>query len=116
MKKGSFHEAILLPELGEHPVFRRSPPAMFSSSITFAARNEIIVKGIPALSPAAGKVAIFAENRTFKMNTTFKPDDNTWPNRGYPYYQRWLHNDIQNMAFSYTYKLFEEMVELGERK
>ena len=50
------------------------------------------------------------------MNTTFKPDGNAWPNRGNPYYQRWLHSDMQNMAFFYTHKLFEELVELGEVK
>jgi len=110
-----FHESILLTELGEHPVFRRNPSAMFSSNITFAARNEILAKGLPALSPAAGKTAIFAENRAFNMNTVFKPDNGAWGrDDSHMYKKRWLHNDMENMAFFYTHKLFEKLVKLGE--
>jgi hypothetical protein len=27
--------------------------------------------------------------------------------------QRWLHSDMKDMAFFYTYKLYKELVELG---
>ena len=40
-------------------------------------------------------------------------DTPLWPNRGYPYFQRWLHNDIQNMSFFCTHKLFEKLVKEG---
>jgi len=89
---------------------------MFSSSITPEDRNEILAKGLPALSPAAGKTAIFAENRAFNMNSAFKPDADAWGRSGEPYQKRWLHNDMENMAFFYTHKLFEKLVELGEMK
>ena len=61
-------------------------------------------------------MAIFAENRAFNMNTTFKPDSGAWRRSGDPNDDRWLHNDMQNMAFLYTHKLFAELVELGEMK
>ena len=93
-----------------------NPSAMFSSNITFAARNEILAKGLPALSPAAGKVLTGVPERNFNMNTTFMPDNGAWGRSGEPYQKRWLHNDMQNMAFFYTHKLFKELVELGEMK
>ena len=113
----AFHESILLTELGEHPVFRRNPSAMFSSNLTFAARNEILAKGLPALSPAAGKTAIpyLTSSKNFNMNTAFKPDNGAW-GRGdnHMYKKRWLHSDMEDMAFFYTHKLFEKLVKLGE--
>ncbi len=96
------------------PVFRPVPSAMFSSAIGIAARDEILAKGIPALSPAAGKTSMAPDTlASFNMNTAFKPDNGSWPNREYPYFRRWLHNDMQNMAFFYTNKLFKKLVKEG---
>ena len=100
-------------QLRDIPVFRSSPTAMFSSNITFADRNEILAKGIPALSPAAGKTSMAPSVIVnFNMNTTFKPDNGAWGRDDSDMYKkRWRHNDMQNMAFFYTHKLFKKLVE-----
>ncbi len=94
-------EYTLLSELGEHPVFLRSSPAMFSNTISADDRNAILAKGIPALSPAAGKTAIpsLTSSKNFNMNTAFKPDSGAWGRTGGDYGVRWLHSDMKDMAF-----------------
>jgi len=83
-------------------------------------RNEILAKGIPALSPAMGgrSVAIFGEDN-LDMNanlTTFRP--NGWPqqDRGYEDRNRWLHSDVKDVAYFYTHKLFNKLVIEGGLK
>lgn len=102
-------------QLRDIPVFRTVPSAMFSSAIDIAARNEILAKGIPALSPAAGKTAIAPDNIVnFNMNAAFKPDNGAWGrDDSHMHKKRWLHNDMQNMAYFYTHKLFKTLVEEG---
>ncbi|NLF22855.1 MAG: hypothetical protein GX590_06795, partial [Lentisphaerae bacterium] len=96
------------------PVFKRSPPEMMQSAIPSSTRNQIIASAIPALSGAAGKTDMDAQVMDdWDMNTLGKPDGGAWGRDGYPYYRRWLHNDIRNMAYLYTHKLFYELVELG---
>jgi len=76
-----------------------------------ALRNEILAKGIPALSPplGAGSVAILGEEYNFDMNvnsTEHRP--NGWPRDAnvLPFRNDWLHNDIKNVAYFYTHKVF----------
>lgn len=112
-------EYTLFSELGEHPVFLRSPSAMFSSNITSAARSEMLSKGIPALSGAMGRTMVDslpnADQRNFDMDTTFKSDDGAgWPRIGGDYNGRWLHSDMKDVAYFYTHELFEKLVEEGD--
>ena len=111
-------EYTLYPELGNHPVFRRSPAAMFSSNITFAIRNEMLAKGIPALSAATGKTSIAPDTvANFNMNTAFKPENGAWPrDNNHVYKQRWLHSDAKDLAYLYVSRLFDRLVQEGELK
>jgi len=54
--------------------------------------------------------------RPIPPRSATKPDNGAWGRSGDPYDERWLHNDMQNMAFFYTHKLFEKLVDLGEMK
>jgi hypothetical protein len=75
--------------------------------------HQIIASAIPALSGATGRTAIFDEYHAFDMNTNYKPEGGAWGRDDYPYFRRWLHNDIWNMAYLYTHRLFAKLVELG---
>jgi len=99
--------------LRTNAVFRQEPTTMFSSNITAQVQNDIIAQGVPALSYAAGENAInipgfYNYNLDDSVN---KP--NGWGRSGSPYYDRWLHSDLKNMAYLYTYKLFNELVSQG---
>jgi len=97
-------------QLRTNAVFRQVPTSMFSSNITDQAVNEILAQGVPALSYAAGVNEIdgVADNYDADSN---KP--NGWGRSGAPYYDRWLHSDLKNMAYFYTYELFNEIVSEG---
>ncbi|MBM4163764.1 MAG: hypothetical protein FJ222_04925 [Lentisphaerae bacterium] len=72
----------------------------------------VLAGAIPAMSLAAGRDTIpdvMAGN--VDMNTTLKPS--SWPNRGGDVEYDWLHSDIRNMAYIYTFGVFDAMVSQG---
>jgi hypothetical protein len=94
-----------------------TPSSMNTSNMTAAVLNEHLAKGVPALSPATGRTSIVPDDvENFDMNTSGKPDGGAWGRSGVPYYQRWLHNDMREMAYFYTHVFFKKLVEEGELK
>jgi hypothetical protein len=83
-------------------------------------RPRLLAACIPSLSLAAGKTAIGSligpgNNRNFNMQTDFR---NGWPaQRMSPneiLSDRWLHNDLREVAYYFVYPLFRQMVQTGE--
>ena len=87
---------------------------MFSSNITVQVQNNIMARGVPALSYAAGLNAINIPGfYNYNMDeTVHKP--NGWGRSGGTYGTRWLHSDLKNMAYLYTFELFNELVSQGD--
>jgi hypothetical protein len=98
---------MLLTELDGHPIFRRSPTAMFSSNITTAIQNELLARGIPALSGPTG-----GENYSWDQSVDIIPMDmndkgvgfrpNGWGRDHQRFGTDWLHGDLKDMAFFYN--------------
>ena len=97
-------------------VFRHDPDWMFTNSIPQNAQNELLAKAIPALSEATAKHAVSGLKSPGVNNFDLNTMKNGWHDRGYPYNSRWLHSDIKSMAYLYTYKVFDKMVEKGGLK
>jgi hypothetical protein len=100
--------------LRTNAVFRHDPSEMFTLNIVQQTQNEILALGIPALSGALGNNEITLsgwEFRNYNMNAN---RGSGWPDRGEPYETRWLHSDLKNMAYPYTYQLFDELVSQGD--
>jgi len=101
------------------PVFRRTPPEMLTwTYIPPDIGNQILAKGIPALSPPMGvtNIATTAGVVNFNMNSTNDvPRVNGWVNRvtPYAYGTRWLHSDLMYMAYFYTHGLYRKFVKEG---
>ena len=81
--------------------------------------NRILSDAIPALSFPVGanhvsRLAPLGQpDRNFNMNVEFKI--NGWPSdRKSPY--DWLHSDFHQVAYTFTYKLFDEIVNDGNLK
>jgi hypothetical protein len=80
----------------------------------YETRAKVIAEAVPALSYAAGRnnMASFStpsSDRNHDINILYK---NGWgASRGGQ--NRWLHSDARNMAYLYTFKLFEKWIELG---
>ena len=103
--------------LREKPIFEHDPSGMFSGSIPQPLQNHILAKGIPALSVPVGrrKLADKVKGGNFDMNA-MKPEDVRWCRNHRDYEDRWLHSDIQNAGYFYTFKVFGSFVNEGELK
>ena len=91
---------------------------MFNTNIEYNAVNSLLAKGIPALSYATGNnhVNIFVDQNGDRNINMANLKRNTWPRNHPQFGDRWLHCDIREMAYLYTYKAFDEMVEKGGLK
>ena len=98
-------------------VFRQEPATMLSSNIPAQGVSDLIAQGVPALSYATGvnSFSLPGLNRNYDADSpAHKP--NGWGRSGGAYDARWLHSDLKNMAYLYTYDLFSEIVSRGGLK
>jgi hypothetical protein len=105
-----------LAQLANQPVFRGNPPAMFTNSIPFVMRNEILAMGLPSLSGATGTMPVTGPLENNDMNgASYR---NGWPRlpTEEPYGQRWKHSDLKDVAFFFNYNLFNDVVTKGGLK
>jgi hypothetical protein len=108
-------------ELRESPVFRHHPDWYDEDNLTLTTNeiNQMLAVGLPAMSPSAGQSYInpIQQNGGGNFNmSTLKDSANGWPRNEQPYPQRWLHSDCKDMAYLYTYRLFEEVTAKGGLK
>ena len=102
--------------LREKPVFRPNPNFLVDDgNIKRSKRNKLLAKAIPALSDAAGQGAIPIKgfDNNYDCNDEGKSG---WPRNHPRYKKRWLHNDFVKMAYLYTHKMYEHVVEQGGLK
>lgn len=93
------------------------------SPLTDAARfrYDLLARGLPALSPAAGSTPFPAlGGRSSVMNYDLenqgRPAAGNWPAEGHgsPLTRdRWLHSDFKNAALPFVYPLFQTMINRG---
>jgi hypothetical protein len=99
--------------LATNTVFDLTPTSLNNPAMDADTLNAHLAEGIPALSCAAGATNLFLEAFRFDMNTAGKPDGGAWGRDHEDYGKRWLHSDLREMAFMYTYKLFKDLVDEG---
>jgi hypothetical protein len=97
--------------------FNRLTPLNFPTKM----RYDLLARGIPALSYAAGGVPIpgledIGRGRNFDLETQGRPSGTAWPTEGHeaPHLTgRWLHSDFKNVALPYVHPLFRTIVHGG---
>ena len=106
--------------LRDAPIFEHDPDEMFSATITTNMQNSILAKGIPALSTAVGVTHEIHNGSAhilsaIDMNdSSIVPRPNGWCRDSTLYGRRWLHSDIQNISFFFTFNLFKQLVTNGK--
>ena len=106
-------------ELRESPVFGHHPDWYNVDSLTTNQVNQMLAMGLPAMSPSAGQATnlnVFATRGLGRTDISTLKDPAVWPRNEAPYLQRWLHSDCKDVAFLYTYKLFDELATKGVLK
>jgi len=89
--------------LKTEPVFRPEPDELFTV-MDVTKKNEILAKGIPALSRAAGKQKLnnIYEDDNINLNTTeMRPNGTTHTD------DVWFHNDMKALPYLQSFKLYE---------
>ncbi len=96
--------------LAKLPIFEKGPDEMYSDTISLEWRNKLLAYAIPALSQPVG---LSSQNNVFfncDMNDR-ETETYSWCRDDPSYQDDWLHSDIQNVAFFYTYMVFDDIVE-----
>ena len=99
-------------------VFNPYPSSIMNPSQSRLEIDSHLAQGIPALSPPTGRTR-FRDDliQSIDMNTlAFKP--NGWPRPpaavgSDDLGDNWLHSDIKDVAYYYTHKVFQKIVEVG---
>ncbi|MEI9479117.1 MAG: hypothetical protein WCO26_21445, partial [Deltaproteobacteria bacterium] len=99
------------------PVFNPNPSLMLNAVIPIATRNDILAKGIPALSPATGmrSVPILAESKNIDLHSFSRPNL-WWRWDSGELNSRWLHSDLKDVAYLFVNPLFIDLCEKGSLK
>ena len=99
-------------------VFYCYPSSMNATNIPHFVRNAHLALGIPALTPAAGIVP-FGGNPMIDFmvnvnenNSSGVERPNGWPSKP-SYHDRWLHSDIKDVSYFFSFKFYEKLIEKG---
>ena len=95
---------------------------MNSTNISLLVRGAHLAQGIPSLTPAMGIANIqpLGTTRNFNLNNVDENGNgvsrpNGWPsNSSYP--NRWLHSDMKDVSYFFSFKFYDKVVEKGNLK
>jgi len=99
-------------------VFYCYPPSMNQPTIPLLVRGAHLALGIPALTPAAGRVKFQGWDAMTNFDLNSKdvnlgiPRPNAWPNRS-NYQGQWCHSDLRDVAYFYVFKFYDKAIEKG---
>ena len=115
-------------ELKTNTVFKLQPESMNTNVISRLVRDMHLTQGIPARTPASGFTSWGdVDNPMFNVNET-NPQrrgierPNGWPVRTLGWLltttwtTEWLHSDMKDISYFFTYKFFEKVIDEGELK
>jgi len=113
--------------LKTNTVFKLQPASMNTNSISRLVLDAHLTQGIPARTPATGLINICNEQmlgENFNLNSTDDeegiPRPNGWPTRTLGWLftttwtDEWLHSDMKDVSYFYTYKFYEKVKQKGE--
>ena len=128
---GEFWESICTPAEAQqrltdgsivtNSVFGHDVPTFYQSTINAEDRYRAMAYNVPAISKPMGMAAVsrdFVDSYDMNANEDsgriVRP--NGWARTGAPYLMRWLHSDIKDMSYYFSYRVFEEIINNGGLK
>ena len=93
------------------PVFNHTPPGIFSANLQSSEVDELLARGVPALSGPVGSGTVLPIADIHPNDMNMEVDDETWPRTGHGNqdWLGWLHSDIKDVAFPFVRGIFETM-------
>lgn len=92
------------------PVFNQNPPKILSGNLQRQDVDELLARGVPALSGPVGSMELenYARNRQTDLNDI--ADVVGWPHVDDDDWQGWHHSDIKNIAMPFVHDVFETIL------
>ncbi len=92
------------------PVFNHDPPKILSGNLQRQDVDELLARGVPALSGPVGSMELenYARNRQTDLNDI--ADVVGWPHVDDDDWQGWHHSDIKNIAMPFVHDVFETIL------
>ena len=112
-------QAMTEADFKTNTVFYCYPPNMNQPVIPLLVRDAHLAQGIPALTPAAGRMKFqgWDAMTNFDLNSIdanqglLRP--NGWPTRS-KYQGQWCHSDLKDVAYFYVFKFYAKAIEKGD--
>ena len=97
-------------QLRVDPVFNHDPPKFLSGNLQRQDVDELLARGVPALSGPVGSMPIggFSSSRQLNMNSVANQVD--WPRANEDNWQGWRHSDIKIVALPFVHSVFESIL------
>jgi len=110
LKKIPYFRPFLEPSLLAANPIPCKPQDNFQRKVKY----DVLARGIPALSFAAGQGAVgaFGESRNYNMETRGRVEGR-WPSDGHTDHfrsGRWIHSDFKNVALPYVAPMYQAMI------
>ena len=121
VKKWSAQEANAVTDVivfSTNTVFNPYPSSITNADATRLETDSHLTQGIPALSPPTGRTDLSHKGiPSFDMNGA-QIKTSAWPRDpasigSDDLGDNWLHSDLKNVAYFYTHRLFQKIVEIG---
>jgi hypothetical protein len=96
-------------QLRADPVFNHEPPEILSGNLQQGDIDELLARGVPALSGPVGTVTLedLPPSREKNLNIDANLDNcPNWPRRLESTWNGWLHSDVKDIAFSFVRPVF----------
>ena len=129
---GEFWESICTPAEAQqrltdgsivtNSVFGHDVPTFYLSTINAEDRYRTVAYNVPAISKPTGSTTVsrgFIGNYDLDASEDSVVEDmrpNGWGRAVAPYTTRWLHSDVKDMSFYFSYKVFNAILEEGGLK
>ena len=93
------------------PVFNHDPPKILSGNLLRQDVDELLARGVPALSGPVGSMAIPSVNSAVNENLNGFSTVSGWPRTNEPTFSGWRHSDIKNIALPFVFPAFHQLVQ-----
>ena len=95
------------------PVFNHTPPGIFSANLQSSEVDELLARGVPALSGPVGSREISKLSADNNNDLNGKTTPNFWPRHGAESWSGWLHSDIKEVALPFMFSVFQSFHHTG---
>lgn len=98
-------------QLRVDPVFNHDPPKMFSGNLQRQDVDELLARGVPALSGPVGSMAMLLGSSVQNEDLNGFSLVPGWPRAGETTFSGWRHSDVKNIALPFVFPAFQQLVQ-----